>query len=43
MEKFLQAKKKITDSKNNAKQIKTNNFTESNREKSIISIAILEI
>ena len=35
-------KKQRTDTKKNAKRIKNDNFTRSNREKSIIAIAILE-
>ena len=36
-------KKQRTDTKNDAKRIKSDNFTRSNREKSNIAITILEI
>ena len=42
LERKLSKKKQRTDTKKNAKRIKSDNFTNSNREKSNIAIAILE-
>ena len=42
LEKELSKKKKRTDTKKNAKRIKSDNFTRNNKEKSNIAIVILE-